>query len=147
MLVKPLVPSQIDKLIAWDSCEPETDSAAASLEWVANALRSASYNLDLRKHMSNCRTVLESAASKAAKDSQPRLIATNRLFACLLLESLLHLSVHDCQPAKYFFHKARSLYVMEADLIDKQIALEALGLVGALVWELDRRLSRIEPCF
>lgn len=70
----------------------------------------------------------------------------SKLFAAYLIEILYHLRFHDARCAREALSKARKLALKEAGAIDKRNSLESLGLISALVEDLEDRLFRIEPC-
>ncbi len=70
-----------------------------------------------------------------------------RIFAAFLIEALCNIRVHDQKGARKALNSAIESYEQSKPKIDKLKALESIGLVKALLDELENKLSRIEPCF
>ncbi|MBX9724523.1 MAG: hypothetical protein K2X81_24155 [Candidatus Obscuribacterales bacterium] len=135
MLVKPLKPSSIEKLInaglSKSGClEHVTDELApGKLLELVNAAVSEGNRPDGRKESRHCVQNME-----------------QRLFAAYVCHALWCIKVNDSQEAKTAIDKASRLAGVKESAIDKTVVLETLGLLRSLVDQLDDLLSRYRPC-
>lgn len=147
MLVKPLIPTNIYELIG--QATSTSDDTVTILRRALEELDYESFDLSVLEECKHCMSALENCLDLAKKN--PALIhqksrAETQLFACYLVESLLNLRIHAAREARTALQKARTLSKSNGSSIDKKIALESLGLVDALVCELENKLNKIEPC-
>lgn len=153
-VVNPLLPSHIFELIysGWN-CQSEDDSAygsAAMLEMHARFLNPDT-KTDLRCESARCCTSLEIMLAEnsnlsGVEESYRKNCLSKRLFAARLVESLWHLRFNNDKQARASLVKASDVYSKRKFAFDKAVVLESLGLVKALVDELEDKLARIEPC-
>ena len=152
-LVEPLLPPGFFTLI-YNIFNEDNDAygSAAMVGKLAVALNRATYPEDPRYAISRSCLNLEAQLEYDSTQGEKKLskfrrnCLIKRLFAAFLIESLWHLRSHNARSAKRSLDSADSVYRKNKDSIDKAQALSSLGLVAALVEELDERLSRIEPC-
>lgn len=139
-LVDPILPSNIFEIL----------KAASNLRTLdENKILCALANtFQDRDEISQSIADLEEAVGTDLRDlsSQLEQQLEHRLFATLVLHCLLHLRVHNLSKARACETKAKALAHAKGSSIDKRHALETLGLLCSLLDELEKKLSRIQPC-
>ena len=146
MLVKPLIPTQLHPLL---DQKPGTNcDINRRLQEIMDQIQFDKFELELADECKLHRTRLDadliSLRNKAQADRTLVEQTEKLLFCALILESLLNLRIHAAQEARLAVQKARCTF--KSSSINKVIALESLGVLEALVTELEDQLARIEPC-
>lgn len=155
-LVEPLLPTHIFELIyaGWRS-ESEDErqyGSAAMLERLARALHKddvlADPHCDLARSCTRLEAQLMECESLCPSEQAVyrRDCLRKRLFAARLIESLWHLRVHNSNAARQSCNHAWAVYRQSRSAFEKAVALQSLGLVAALIAELEDKLARIRPC-
>lgn len=143
-LVKPIVPSNLSLLIGCESLD-KLVTAAASTE-TAKAI-----SKDLEDSKSDGRKAVRKAQEELLKriescgDTDVRNRLRMRHLAFLLLESLCHIRCNDSKSAEVSLKTAIACVEKFPDAFPNTVALESVGLVAMLHWQLTQKLSRYRP--
>jgi len=138
MLVEPLIPSQFLSMIVLDREIPVLSAQAKKLLSFAEDLL-YDQHVDRRMEIQHCLADLAAEANESE--------ASKLLFAAHILESLWHLRMHEANSARSAWLRAQLISKSRSFELSKTVTLESLGLVEALINELDERLARYRgPC-
>ena len=143
MLVRPLMPSQLPKLLGADSnreskllielAELAAKSPLEATSWTSLAMRS-----DI--------ALLQDSMQQESGADDGKLNSNQRIAACLL-SALGSIATHDLETALSSVNSARRTFnSAPVESLDRHAALESIGLVRELTDELDRKLSRYNRC-
>lgn len=147
MLVKPLIPTHLYSLIG--SAKGIKPDSVSILEQALEQMLDEKFDENIFEQLRELVSEIESSLAESKTDpakSREKAAIEKLLFGAYLCTSLLNIRLHAIAEAKAAAQKAKLLFKSPDCSLDKRIALESLGLLEALVDELEERLSRIEPC-
>lgn len=144
MLVRPLIPSQMPKLLGNFDSSTDAKLMAELAEFAQNEPSEASSWLELRKKSDLL--LLEETMRLESGGAGARLNPNQKIGACLI-SSLGSIAVHDLDCAITALNKARRLAASSPQSeLDRHAVLESIGLTRELVDELEVKLRRYKPC-
>ncbi|MBX9570049.1 MAG: hypothetical protein K2X77_14210 [Candidatus Obscuribacterales bacterium] len=153
MLVRPLMPSQMPKLLGRvespsDALDGNVTSENTLLSELADLATQVPENANawlVLKRKSDL-ALLEETLRKESGSADSRLTLNQKIGACLI-SSLGSIAVHDLDGAISSLNKARRFRdSAKQESLYLQAALEAIGLVRELTDELEKKLSRYNRC-
>ncbi len=144
MLVRPLLPSQMPKLLGSLDSSGDAILIAELAEFAQEAPCDANSWLELRKKSDLA--LLEETLRLESGDVGASL-NTNQKIGAYLISSLGSIAVHDLDGAITALNKARRLSTSSSQSeLDRHAVLESIGLTRELVDELESKLRRYKHC-
>lgn len=149
MLVRPLMPSQMPKLLGRAELERENKLMEELSELAKkipnNSPDDANSWIELGRRSD---LLLLEDALRLEGGSPESSMNTNQKIGACLISSLGAIAVHDLDTAITSLNKARRVRdLSKPESIDRSAVMEAIGLVRELTDELEKRLSRYQRCF
>lgn len=146
MLVRPLIPSQMPKLLGNFNSSTDAKLMAELAEFAQNVPSDANSWLELRRK-SDLALLEETLRLESGGGGVGARLNPNQKIGACLISSLGSIAVHDLDGAITALNKARRLASssLQSEL-DRHAVLESIGLTRELVDELESKLRRYKPC-
>lgn len=144
MLVRPLIPSQMPKLLGDADLCRESKLMAELVEFAKITPGDASSWADLRRKSD---LALMEGALRLESGGAGSVLTPNQKIAAYLISSLGSVAVHDLDSAVTALNKARRIAdTTPPSALDRHAVMESIGLTRELIDELEGKLRRYKPC-